>query len=194
MWRTPRNPAPLVGGLATAVGAIKVSQPHAWLYVLRYRPRAAIGGALVAAALVAVTLALTGIGLWFDWVAQLRLAGDPTWDLGGFAIVALPADGCRLCRRRRLSGGGLVRPARASGRLDRRPLRGRVAVAPHLRAAVPRARDAPHPARGGPDGGDLHRDLLVRGRVGGDPGLAAAMAWAERGEPDWVATRATNVP
>ena len=83
----PAESAPLVGGLATAVGAIKVSQPHAWLYVLRYRPRAALGGALVAAALVVATLAFTGTGLWFDWVAQLRLAGDPTWDLGGFAIV-----------------------------------------------------------------------------------------------------------
>ena len=83
----PAEPGPLVGGLATVVGAIKVSQPHPWLYVLRYRPRAAIGGALAAAALVAVTLALTGIGLWADWIAQLRLAGDTTWDLGGFAIA-----------------------------------------------------------------------------------------------------------
>src|SRR6478735_7132183 len=64
----PAEPGPLVGGLATAVGAIKVSQPHAWLYVLRYRPRAAFGGALAAGVLVAATLAITGVGLWFDWV------------------------------------------------------------------------------------------------------------------------------
>ncbi len=83
----PSEPGPLVGGLATVVGAVKVSQPHAWLYVLRYRPRAAIGAALVAAALIAATMILTGVSPWFDWVAQLRLAGDTTWDLGGFAIV-----------------------------------------------------------------------------------------------------------
>ena len=38
------------------------------------------------AGLVGATLALTGVGPWFDWVAQLRLAGDTTWDLAGFAI------------------------------------------------------------------------------------------------------------
>jgi hypothetical protein len=81
----PSESAIEVGGLATLVGAVKVSQPHAWLYVLRHRPRAALGAALVAALIVAATLPLTGIGAWFDWIAQLRLAGDPAWDLGGFA-------------------------------------------------------------------------------------------------------------
>ena len=33
-----RSPRPLIGGLATVVGAVKVSQPHAWLFVLRHRP------------------------------------------------------------------------------------------------------------------------------------------------------------
>ena len=82
----PAEPGALVGGLATVVGAIKVSQPHAWVYVLRHRPRAAIGAALVAALFVAVTVPLTGFDLWFDWVNQLRLAGDTSWDLGGFAM------------------------------------------------------------------------------------------------------------
>lgn len=82
----PTESGPLIGGLATVVGAVKVSQPHAWLYVLRQRPRAALGGALVAALVVAATILLTGSGPWFDWVAQLRLASDTTWDLGGFAI------------------------------------------------------------------------------------------------------------
>ena len=92
-WRAPArdvaDPAesgPLIGGLATVVGSIKISQPHAWLYVLRHRPRAAIGGALAMVGIVALTIPLTGIGPWFDWVAQLRLAADPTWDLGGFAL------------------------------------------------------------------------------------------------------------
>jgi hypothetical protein len=82
----PTESQPLIGGLATFVGAIKISQPHPWLYVLRHRPRAALGGALVAALIVAATIPLTGIDAWLDWVAQLRLAADPTWDLGGFAI------------------------------------------------------------------------------------------------------------
>jgi hypothetical protein len=81
----PSESAVQVGGLATLVGAIKVSQPHPWLFVLRHRPVAALGGALVAVVILAATLPLTGIDLWFDWVAQLRLAGDPAWDLGGFA-------------------------------------------------------------------------------------------------------------
>jgi hypothetical protein len=81
-----------VGGLAVAVGAVKVSQVHAWLYALRHRPRAAIGGAIAAGLLVAATLPLTGTDLWFSWLDQLRLASDTTWDLGGFAIPRfLPA-------------------------------------------------------------------------------------------------------
>jgi hypothetical protein len=82
----PAESEVLVGGLATAVGAVKVSQAHAWLYVLRHRPRAAIGGAIVAGLIVAATLPLTGIEPWFDWADQLRLATDTTWDLGGFAL------------------------------------------------------------------------------------------------------------
>ena len=81
----PTESAPFMGVLATLVGAIKISQPHPWLYVLRRRPRAALVGALVVVLVVAATVPLTGINLWFDWIAQLRLAGDPTWDLGGFA-------------------------------------------------------------------------------------------------------------
>ena len=96
MSRTRLSPASLVGGLATVVGAIKVSQPHPWIYVLRHRPRAAIGGALVMVAIVAATLPLTGIALWSDYVAQLRLATDPTWDLGGFAMARFVPPGVGL--------------------------------------------------------------------------------------------------
>lgn len=78
-----------IGALATLVGAVKVSQPQAWIYVLHHRPRAAIAGAIGVVVVVAVTLPLTGIGAWFDWVTQLRLASDPTWDLGGFALPRL---------------------------------------------------------------------------------------------------------
>ena len=36
--------------------------------------------------MVAATVPLTGIDLWFDWTKQPHTAGDPTWDLGGFAM------------------------------------------------------------------------------------------------------------
>ncbi len=92
----PRESAVMVGGLATVVGAVKLSQPHPWVYVLRYRPRAAIGAALVMVAIVAATLPLTGIDLWFDYLAQLQRAADPTWDLGGFQLARFAPAGVGL--------------------------------------------------------------------------------------------------
>lgn len=82
----PAESGLLIGGLATIVGAVKVSQPHPWIYVLRHRPKAALAGALVVIVVIAATVPITGIGLWFDWTKQLQMAGDPTWDLGGFAM------------------------------------------------------------------------------------------------------------
>src|SRR5687768_2529490 len=87
--RDPYEPGVRIGLLATAIGAIKVSQPHAWLYVLRCRPRAALIGAAVVVAIVAATLPFTGLGLWWQWLEQLRRATDPTWELGGIAIARL---------------------------------------------------------------------------------------------------------
>jgi hypothetical protein len=88
----PATSGLMVGGLSTLVGAVKVSQPHPWVAALHHRPRAAIGGALVAGLVVAASLPLTGISPWFDWTSQLRLAGDPTWDEGGIAMSRyLPA-------------------------------------------------------------------------------------------------------
>ena len=92
----PQESAPLIGGLATIVGAVKISQPHPWLYVLRHRPVAALGGAIVVIAIVAATVPLTGTALWFDWIAQLRLASDTTWDLGGFALARFVPPGVGL--------------------------------------------------------------------------------------------------
>jgi hypothetical protein len=82
----PSESGPFIGVLATVVGAVKISQPHPWLYVLLRRPHGAIVGALVVVAIVLATVPLTGPGLWFDWIAHLQLASDPTWDLGGFAM------------------------------------------------------------------------------------------------------------
>ena len=78
-----------LGLLATVIGAVKVSQPHAWLYVLRRRPRAALAGAVIVGLVALATVPLTGTGLWFDWLAQLRRATDPAWELGGIAIARL---------------------------------------------------------------------------------------------------------
>jgi Glycosyltransferase family 87 len=92
----PRKSSVLIGGLATVVGAIKVSQLQPWIYLLRRRPRAALGGALGIVVVAAASLIFTGIGPWFDWVAQLRLAADPTWDLGGFALPRFLPSGIGL--------------------------------------------------------------------------------------------------
>ena len=157
----PAESGVMIGALSTLVGAIKVSQPQPWLYVLHHRPRAAIAGAIGVLAVVALTLPLTGIGLWFDWVAHLRLASDPTWDLGGFALRAALPVGRVAGDRRRLPGRGLVRPAAQHRCLGRPAVGPRGVVTPCLRAGLPGPGDARHPARGRPDRRDLHRHLLV---------------------------------
>src|SRR4051794_18301031 len=70
-----------LGGLSTVIGAIKISQPHAWIFLLHYRWRAAVIGALGMALIVVATLPFTGVAVWFDWFAQVRRATDPSWDL-----------------------------------------------------------------------------------------------------------------
>lgn len=75
--------------LATFLPAVKVGQFHAWLHVLRRRPRAALAGAVVVAMLVVFTLPLTGASAWTDWLAQVQRAADPGWRLGGFSLVRL---------------------------------------------------------------------------------------------------------
>lgn len=75
-----------LGVLSAFIGAIKVSQPHAFVFVLRHRWRACAIGAAVVAVVAIATLPLTGIGLWFEWLAQIGRASDPAWDLGGFAL------------------------------------------------------------------------------------------------------------
>ncbi|HEV7603708.1 MAG TPA: glycosyltransferase 87 family protein [Candidatus Limnocylindrales bacterium] len=88
----PSTSGAMVAALATVIGAIKVSQPHPWAAAMRHRPRAAIAGLVAGAVVVLATLPLTGTQLWFDWLNQLRLAGDPAWDIGGVALSRyLPA-------------------------------------------------------------------------------------------------------
>ena len=92
----PDEPEIEIGALSAAIAVIKVSQPHAWLFVLRNRPRAAVIGAVAAALLVLATVPLTGIQLWFDWIDQLRRASDPMWDLAGIALPRFLSPGIGL--------------------------------------------------------------------------------------------------
>lgn len=77
--RKRERPAVVDGVLAAFVGAVKVSQVHAWLYVLRRRPAAAILGLALFAVVALATLALVGTQSWIDWLAQAERASDPTW-------------------------------------------------------------------------------------------------------------------
>jgi len=92
----PSTSGAMVGGLATVIGAVKVSQPHAWVYALVHRPMAAIAGLVVAALVVASTLSFTGTDPWLSWVAQLRLASDPAWAAGGYALTRYVPTGVGL--------------------------------------------------------------------------------------------------
>src|SRR5690349_597269 len=73
------RPAAVDGLLGAFVGALKVSQLQAWVYVLRRRPAAAAIGAGVFALIALVTLPLVGIQTWFDWLSQAGRSGDPSW-------------------------------------------------------------------------------------------------------------------
>lgn len=73
------RPAAVEGILGAFVGSLKVSQIHAWVYVLRRRPAAAAIGFAVFAMIALVTLPAVGIDLWFDWLSQASRSGDPSW-------------------------------------------------------------------------------------------------------------------
>jgi hypothetical protein len=80
------RPAVVDGTLGAFVGAVKVSQVHAWLYVLRRRPEAAALGLVVVGIVVLVTLPFLGTNLWFEWLAQAGRAADPAWGSIGFPL------------------------------------------------------------------------------------------------------------
>jgi hypothetical protein len=77
------------GLLAALTPALKLTQPHAWVALLRRRPWAAVLGLAVAAGIGLATLPLVGIGAWQAWVAQLGRAEDPAWALRGSSLVQL---------------------------------------------------------------------------------------------------------
>ncbi len=79
---------PFVDGvLATAIAVLKASQVHTWLYLVRRHRRAAVLGLALPFALVVATLPFTGVGLWLDWLAQVRLAAQPSFAVGGISLI-----------------------------------------------------------------------------------------------------------
>ena len=76
---THDRPAAVDGLLAAFVGALKVSQVHAWFYVLRRRPAAAAIGLAPFALIALMTLPLVGLDTWIAWASQAGRSGDPTW-------------------------------------------------------------------------------------------------------------------
>jgi hypothetical protein len=85
-----------LGLLSATIGALKVTQLQPWLFLARHRPVAAAVGAVALIGIVAVTLPLTGMNLWLDWLAQLRRATDPAWDLAGIALARFTPPGVGL--------------------------------------------------------------------------------------------------
>ena len=73
------RPAAVDGLLGAFVAAIKVSQVHAWVWVLRRRPAAAAIGLAAFGLLALVMLPAVGIQTWFDWLSQAGRSGDPGW-------------------------------------------------------------------------------------------------------------------
>lgn len=82
-----RGSALRVGLAAASIAALKISQLHAWFYVLVHRTRAAILGAVLVAGVGVLTLPLTGFEVWLEWLAQLRRAADPAWVAGGISLA-----------------------------------------------------------------------------------------------------------
>lgn len=109
------SPAARDGLLSVVVGAIKVSQLHAWLFVLRRRPGAAILGALVVAAIALATLPLVGLDSWFDWAGQAGRSGDPDWKPVGVPLSTIVGRGPALVVTALAFAAVLVVPVRRAG-------------------------------------------------------------------------------
>ena len=92
-WRPlARSPDPTglgarSGLMATFVGAVKASQVHAWLLCARWDRRGAAIGASTLLVIAALTLPLTGVGLYRDWLDQAARAANPAGDALGWPLV-----------------------------------------------------------------------------------------------------------
>ena len=129
------------------IGAAEVSQPHAWVDAVRDIDRVAAIACLVVAELVtAATLLLAGHGSLAGAGSSLRLASDPAWAAGGYALVTASAARSRAGDRCRLPGSWAVRASAFGRRLDRASIRDRHPFLAHLRAVAPASGDADHPS------------------------------------------------
>ena len=81
------------GTVASLIAAVKLSQVHPWLHLLRVDPRIAIVGAIPVAVALLATLPLIGPGLWIEWLAQLQQAADPDWIATGAPLSQLVGAG-----------------------------------------------------------------------------------------------------
>jgi len=82
---------------AFLVAALKVTQMHPTVYLLRRRPRAGVAAAAMGIGLVLATLPVTGLDLWMSWLEQLSRAGDPAWPLYGASFMRpLPREATML--------------------------------------------------------------------------------------------------
>jgi hypothetical protein len=79
----------LNGVLAVFVGVFKATQTLPVLYLARRRFRAAAIGLAAVGAVAVVLLPLTGFAIYWDWLAQLQRAADPSWTFGGVALGRL---------------------------------------------------------------------------------------------------------
>ena len=85
---TSSRPAWVDGFLAVVNGAIKPSQAQPWLLAAGVARLPRFSGAGIVIALVIATLPITGLSIWFDWVAQLNRATDPDWAFRGAGLAA----------------------------------------------------------------------------------------------------------
>jgi Glycosyltransferase family 87 len=77
------------GAAGAFIAAIKVSQVHPWLLVLRDRPRAALKGAAIVGLVLLATLPLTGLEIYRAWLTHLAMASDPAWLASGSPISSI---------------------------------------------------------------------------------------------------------
>jgi hypothetical protein len=81
------RPALVDGVLAAFIPAAKISQGHAFVGLVRVRPRAALFGALACGATVLALVPALGIHTWVDWLQQTARATDPSWPLRGSSLT-----------------------------------------------------------------------------------------------------------
>jgi hypothetical protein len=76
-----------LGLKGAAVMAVKVAQFQSLAYLSLRRPWAALFGVGALGTVILLTIPITGIAIWGEWIEQIRLAADPAWGYGGLGIA-----------------------------------------------------------------------------------------------------------